>query len=72
MVLLAVRVAAGVWCCADLAGGVGITNITNLALICPYDLHLITDTGHTVGVGPHGRIQWTPPPRLDPDHTAAA
>ena len=47
----------------------GTTNIANLALVCPFDHHLITDTGYTVGLGPRGRIQWTPPPRLDPDQT---
>ena len=47
----------------------GATDITNLALVCPFDHHLITDTGYTVRLGASGRIEWIPPGYLDPART---
>ena len=50
----------------------GGTDITNLALVCPYDHHLITDTGYTVRLGDPvrpgetARVEWTAPAHLDP------
>ncbi len=49
----------------------GPTNITNLALVCPYDHALITHDGYTVAVGPHGHVEWTAPAYLDPTQTPA-
>ena len=47
----------------------GATDITNLALVCPFDHHLITTTGYTVRLGDSGRIEWIPPAQLDPTRT---
>ena len=53
----------------------GGTDITNLALVCPYDHHLITDTGYTVRLGDPvrpgetARVEWTAPAHLDPTRT---
>ncbi len=50
----------------------GGTDITNLALVCPYDHHLITTTGYTVQLGTDGAVEWTAPAHLDPTRTPRA
>jgi len=49
----------------------GPTNITNLALVCPYDHALITHDGYTVGIGTTGHVEWTAPAYLDPTRIPA-
>lgn len=47
----------------------GVTDLDNLALVCAFDHHLITDAGYTVALGRLGRVIWTAPAWLDPTRT---
>ncbi len=49
----------------------GPTDITNLALVCPYDHALITTDGYTVHLGNTGHVEWTAPTYLDPTRIPA-